>query len=69
MHTRPLIEARGLNTCYGASHILHGVDFHVGAGETIGLMGRNGMGKTTLLRALRGQIPAMAGRLHFAGGA
>ena len=45
----PLIEALGLQTYYGASHILHGVDFRVGAAQTIGLMGRNGMGKSTLL--------------------
>ncbi|HSV45263.1 MAG TPA: ATP-binding cassette domain-containing protein, partial [Ramlibacter sp.] len=44
-----LIEARGLQTYYGASHVLRGVDFHVARAETIGLMGRNGMGKSTLL--------------------
>ena len=40
-----LINAQALNTYYGASHILRGIDFHVARGETIGLMGRNGMGK------------------------
>jgi branched-chain amino acid transport system ATP-binding protein len=50
----PLVDARGLHTYYGASHILHDVDFAVAAGETVGLMGRNGMGKTTLLRSLLG---------------
>ena len=45
-----LIAARGLHTYYGASHVLRGVDFHVDRGETIGLMGRNGMGKSTLLK-------------------
>ena len=44
----PIIEARGLHTYYGASHVLQGVDLTVHAGEAIGLMGRNGMGKTTL---------------------
>ncbi len=52
MTNAPIIEARELHTYYGASHILHGVDFSVRAGESVGLMGRNGMGKTTLIRAL-----------------
>src|SRR3954469_23334686 len=47
-----LIQARGLHSYYGASHILRGIDFHVDRGETIGLMGRNGMGKSTLLKSL-----------------
>ena len=55
-----LIEARGLHTYYGASHILRGVDFHVDRGETIGLMGRNGMGKSTLLKSLMGLVPPRA---------
>ncbi len=67
MGTRPLIEARGLNTCYGASHILHGVDFRVGAGETIGLMGRNGMGKTTLLKTLMGILVPKSGSVAIQG--
>ena len=46
--TTPLVSAEGLHTFYGASHILHGVDFSISRGETVGLMGRNGMGKTTL---------------------
>ncbi len=58
-----LIEAKGLHTFYGPSHILHGVDFAVGRGETIGLMGRNGMGKTTLLRSLLGLTPPRAGEV------
>ncbi|MFM8737285.1 MAG: ATP-binding cassette domain-containing protein, partial [Betaproteobacteria bacterium] len=49
--TELLIDARGLQTYYGASHILRGVDFQVKRGETIGLMGRNGMGKSTLLKS------------------
>src|SRR3989344_1336626 len=48
--TTPWIDAKGIHTFYGSSHILHGIDFTVGQGETIGLMGRNGMGKSTLLK-------------------
>jgi len=49
-----LLEARDLHTYYGASHILHGINLSVKRGETISLMGRNGMGKTTTLRSLVG---------------
>ncbi|HXP12919.1 MAG TPA: ABC transporter ATP-binding protein [Stellaceae bacterium] len=63
----PLIEARGLQVYYGESHILHGVDFKVGAGETVGLLGRNGMGKTTLLRSLLGLTPPRQGHVRIRG--
>ena len=63
----PLIEAKGLNTHYGASHILRGIDFTVEAGQTIGLMGRNGMGKTTLLKSLMGIVKPSAGSVHIKG--
>ena len=62
-----LLEARGLHTYYGVSHILHGVDFTVRRGETVGLMGRNGMGKTTLLRTLLRLVPAQRGELRVRG--
>jgi branched-chain amino acid transport system ATP-binding protein len=65
--TTPLIEARGLHTYYGASYILQGIDLSVHAGETIGLMGRNGMGKTTLIRTLLGQVPARRGEIRING--
>src|SRR5262249_50612939 len=50
----PLLEGRELDTYYGQSHIMRRVSLAIGAGETIGLMGRNGMGKTTLIRTLVG---------------
>lgn len=62
-----LIAARGLHTYYGASHILRGVDFHVDRGETIGLMGRNGMGKSTLLKSLMGLVRPRAGTVEVKG--
>ena len=62
-----LIEAKGLHTHYGQSHILRGIDFHVGAGQTIGLMGRNGMGKTTLLKSLIGIVKPSGGAVHVKG--
>jgi branched-chain amino acid transport system ATP-binding protein len=65
MTNAPIIEARELHTYYGASHILHGVDFSVRAGESIGLMGRNGMGKTTLIRALVGHVPPRRGDVRI----
>jgi branched-chain amino acid transport system ATP-binding protein len=62
-----LIEARGLHTYYGASHILRGVDFSVRRGETVGLMGRNGMGKTTLLKTVLGLLAPRAGEVRVKG--
>lgn len=64
----PLIDARGIHTYYGVSHVLHGVDFSVRRGETVGLMGRNGMGKTTLLRSVLGLVRPRAGDVRIAGG-
>jgi len=57
----PLIEGRQLHTYYGQSHILRGVSLAVRPGETIGLMGRNGMGKTTLIRTLMGLVRPRSG--------
>ena len=62
-----LINARGLNTYYGASHILRGIDFSVGRGETIGLMGRNGMGKSTLRKSIMGLVKPRAGTVDIKG--
>jgi branched-chain amino acid transport system ATP-binding protein len=62
-----LIQAQGLNTYYGASHILRGIDFSVARGETIGLMGRNGMGKSTLLKSIMGIVPPQSGTVQIKG--
>ncbi|MGG7579087.1 ABC transporter ATP-binding protein [Rhizobium sp. Nf11,1] len=62
-----LLEVQGLNAWYGESHILHGVDMHVGEGETITILGRNGVGKTTTLRTITGIVRTRKGRISFAG--
>ncbi|MBB3608255.1 ABC transporter ATP-binding protein [Rhizobium sp. BK602] len=62
-----LLEVQGLNAWYGESHILHGVDMKVGEGETITILGRNGVGKTTTLRTIVGIVRARKGRIAFAG--
>jgi len=63
----PIIDATGLHTFYGRSHILYGVDFTVHRGETVALMGRNGMGKTTLLRSLLALTPPRQGEVRING--
>jgi branched-chain amino acid transport system ATP-binding protein len=61
------LEARGLVAGYGSATVLHGVDLELCPGEVVGLLGRNGMGKTTLIRALMGQLPLATGRVAIAG--
>ncbi len=62
-----LLEVRGLNAWYGESHILHGVDMTVREGETVTILGRNGVGKTTTLRTLVGIVRARKGQIVFNG--
>jgi branched-chain amino acid transport system ATP-binding protein len=62
-----LLKAENIHAFYGTSHVLHGVDFHVARGETVALMGRNGMGKTTLLRSVLGLLPVRRGRVEVHG--
>ncbi len=62
-----ILQAIGLHTYYGASHILRGVDLDVVPGQAIGLMGRNGMGKTTLIRTLLGLIAPRQGQILLDG--
>jgi len=63
----PLVEARGLHAYYGASHVLRGIDVQIAPGESVGLVGRNGMGKTTLIRTLLGLVRAARGSVRVAG--
>lgn len=62
-----LLNVQGLNTYYGASHILRDLSFKVGRGETVGLMGRNGMGKSTLLKSIVGLVQPRSGQIEFQG--
>jgi len=64
---KPLLEVRNLHAWYGESHVLHGVDLHVDEGEMICILGRNGMGKTTTLRAIMGVLRKRQGQVMFAG--
>ena len=60
-----MLEVRGLHTHYGDSHILRGVNLSLGAGRSLGLLGRNGMGKTTLIRALMGYLRPTSGQVQW----
>ena len=62
-----MLEIRGLSSGYHKIPIIFGVSFQVAAGEFVGILGHNGMGKTTLLRTIVGQLPATAGAIRFAG--
>lgn len=62
-----MLKLEGLNTHYGKSHILQGVNIEVGDGEAVALLGRNGVGKTTTLRSIMGLTPPSAGAVTFAG--
>jgi len=63
----PLLEVANLDTFYGTSQVLRGIALRIGQGETVALMGRNGMGKTTLLRALIGLVEDRRGRIALHG--
>ena len=62
-----MLTATGLNTYYGESHILRGVDVRIPERTAVGLLGRNGMGKTTLIRTLMGYVRAASGRVQWQG--
>jgi branched-chain amino acid transport system ATP-binding protein len=63
----PLLDVRGLHGGYGGAPVLFDVQLQVGAAEIVGLIGRNGMGKTTLVRHIVGLLRPSAGTMHFAG--
>ena len=63
----PLIAVEGVQTYYGKSHILHGVSLQVGHGEVVGLIGRNGVGKSTTLKTIMGLISPTEGKILFNG--
>jgi branched-chain amino acid transport system ATP-binding protein len=65
--TAPLLDVRGLAAGYGSSQVLFGIDLAIDAGKVVTLLGRNGMGKTTTIRALLGLLPTRAGIAHFNG--
>jgi branched-chain amino acid transport system ATP-binding protein/urea transport system ATP-binding protein len=62
-----VLDVRGLQSGYGGSRVLRGIDLAVAEGESVALLGRNGMGKTTLLKTLMGLLPVAEGEIRFAG--
>ena len=65
--SEPLLQVADLHAWYGESHVLHGVDFEVRAGEVVTLLGRNGAGKTTTLKSVMGIVPWRTGSVRFQG--
>src|SRR5262245_10120597 len=62
-----ILALENVHTYYGKSHILHGVSIEVGAGEVVGLLGRNGVGKSTTLKTIMGLVHPSDGRVRFEG--
>jgi len=63
----PILDAHAVHAWYGSSHVLHGIDLRISRGETIGLLGRNGMGKSTLIRTLLGHVEQRTGQIQIFG--
>jgi urea transport system ATP-binding protein len=63
----PVLDVRNLNVAYGQSQVLHGVNMTVAPGEIVAVVGRNGMGKSTLMKSLIGVMPARSGQVMVAG--
>src|SRR5262249_5329995 len=64
---RLMLEVRGLHAVYGRSHVLHGVSLEAREGEVVSLLGRNGAGKSTTLKAIMGLVRVTGGSVHFRG--
>jgi branched-chain amino acid transport system ATP-binding protein len=62
-----MLSLAGVHAHYGKSHVLHGVSIDVAGGEVVGLLGRNGVGKSTTLKTIMGLLPASAGKIVFEG--
>ena len=62
-----MLEINGLETAYGQSQVLFGMELNVGKGEVVTLLGRNGMGKTTTLHSMMGLVPSRSGNIRFQG--
>ncbi|MGI9213685.1 MAG: ATP-binding cassette domain-containing protein, partial [Methylococcaceae bacterium] len=62
-----MLEVSHLHSGYGQSEVIHGLDFKVGDSEILAVMGRNGMGKTTLFKSLMGILPVSAGSIRLKG--
>jgi len=62
-----ILDARELHAWYGSSHVLHGVSLQIARGQTVGLLGRNGMGKSTLIRTLLGHVVQREGQISLFG--
>ncbi len=67
MATEPLLDVRNLTTGYGSTPILRGIDFAIQPGEIVAVIGRNGMGKTTMMRSLIGQLSVWRGSIKLNG--
>ena len=67
MTAPPLLQAHGVHAGYGSSPVLFGIDLEIGAAEIVALLGRNGMGKTTLVRAVMGLLKPSVGEIRFNG--
>ena len=65
--SKPLVRVEGLHTYYGKSHILHGVSLEVAPGEVVGLLGRNGVGKSTTLKSIMGLVQPSQGQILLNG--
>ena len=62
-----IVDAKAIHAWYGSSHVLHGIDLQIGRSQTVGLLGRNGMGKSTLIRTLLGHVAQRDGHIGLFG--